>query len=333
MIVCGVFVVSFAFPSTVKAGIFDFVTNIFASEVEEDTPVHNSQNMPILTAVNNINPDPVSLTPDLIISDDSVLEASVGPLGTPLEIEKENIPDKVSVYIVRKGDTIATVAKMFDVSSNTIVWANNGKRVLKEGDELIILPVSGVKYTVQKGDTLAKIASRFKADAEEITRFNDISGALALGQEIIIPDGEITPTVKSGGAIASGTSSSSSVGFSGYFIRPTTGRISQGPHGPRRSAVDIANKAGTPIVAAASGKVIVAKLGGYNGGYGSYVVIEHPNGLQTLYAHLSSIAVTAGQKVSQGDLLGGMGSSGRSTGYHLHFEVKGGQYGKVPFIK
>ena len=319
-------------PSQAQAGILDFVSNIFASEIEEQAPVHNSQNMPILTAVNNINPNPVDHTPDLIISDDSVIEASVGPLGTPLEIEKENIPDQVSVYIVRKGDTIASVAKMFGVTSNTIVWANDGKKVLKEGDEIIILPVSGVKYKVQKGDTLAKVALKFKADADEIARFNDIE-TLAVGQEIIIPDGEITPTVKSGSTSVASGSSSLSVGFAGYFIRPTKGIVTQGPHGPRRSAVDIANKVGTSIIAAAEGKVIVAKLGGYNGGYGSYVVIQHPNGLQTLYAHLSSIAVTAGQKVSQGEYIGAMGSTGKSTGSHLHFQVNGGAYGKVPFIK
>lgn len=332
MIIIGLFCVTFV-PSRAEAGIFDFVSNIFASEIEEITPSQNSQNMPILTAVNNINPDPVDLTPDLIISDDSVIEASVGPLGTPLEIEKENIPDKVSVYIVRKGDTVASVAKMFEVSPNTIIWANNGERVLKEGREIIILPVSGVRYTVQKGDTLAKVAQKFKADADEIARFNDIEGALSLGQEIIIPDGEITPTLKNTGTQVASTGTSSSIGFSGYFIRPTTGRVSQGPHGPRRSAIDIANKVGTSIVAAAEGKVIVAKLGGYNGGYGSYVVIQHPNGLQTLYAHLSSIAVTTGQKVSQGDYVGAMGSTGKSTGSHLHFQVNGGAYGKVPFIK
>jgi len=311
------------------AGFFDFVTDLFADEVQEEMPVHNSQNMPILAAVININPDPVDNLPDLVV-DDGALEANVGPMGTPLEIIEQSASDKVIVYIVRQGDTIGTLAEMFGVSQSTILWANDGKRSLKEGDELVILPISGIKYVIKKGDTIAGIAKKFKGDADEIIRFNDLGDELIAGTEIIIPDGEMTPSAPVGGA--SGTVGSPA-GTSGYFIRPTAGRLTQGPHGPRKSAVDIANKVGTSVYAAASGKVIVAKSGGYNGGYGTYIVIEHPNGMQSLYAHLSSLNVSAGETVGQGDLIGGMGATGKVTGPHLHFQINGSVYGWNPVSK
>lgn len=327
------FLFVFASFTPVQASLFDFVTNIFASEIEaEEKPSHNSQNLPLLTAVTNS--DSHAENTPLNIVNGSVIEAMVGPMGTTLEIEQKDIPDKISVYIVRQGDTLASVAKMFDVTPNTVSWANNGKKVLKVGEELVILPISGLKYTVQKGDTLSSIANKFKADKDEIVQFNDIVGAIVVGQEIIIPDGTLNPTtVSSTKPKSDGTSVSTPAGLGGYFIRPTTGRLTQGPHGPRRSSVDIANKVGTAIYAAASGKVLVARLGGYNGGFGSYIVIEHGNGLQTLYAHLSGIQVSAGQKVSQGDVIGAMGNSGKSTGSHLHFQINGGKYGWNPIAK
>lgn len=109
-------------------------------------------------------------------------------------------------------------------------------------------------------------------------------------------------------------------------MRPTKGVRSQGIHG--HNGVDIAAPVGTPVWAAADGKVIVARSGGWNGGYGSYVVISHSNGTQTLYAHLSRVDVTVGQSVTKGKTIGAMGNTGKSTGPHLHFEVRGG---KNPF--
>jgi murein DD-endopeptidase MepM/ murein hydrolase activator NlpD len=95
----------------------------------------------------------------------------------------------------------------------------------------------------------------------------------------------------------------------------------QGIHG--HNAVDLASSYGTNIMAAADGTVIVAKIGGWNGGYGNYVVINHPNGTQTLYAHMSSISVSVGQGVTQGESIGRMGETGDATGVHVHFEIRG----------
>ena len=236
--------------------------------------------------------------------------------------------DQISIYIVQNGDTVASVAKMFGVSENTVRWANNlgAKSSLAKDQELVILPISGVKYIVKKGDTIKSIASAFNGDQQEILSYNNIDTAsLKTGDEIIIPNGEVGGSVSSSkpknpSSLPSLAGKSYSIG---YFMRPIVGGIkTQGIHG--HNGVDLASKLNTPILAAAEGKVIIAKQGGWNGGYGNYVVISHPNGMQTLYGHMNSLNVSVGRTVSQGDIIGYMGSTGQSTGVHLHFEVRGG---------
>jgi murein DD-endopeptidase MepM/ murein hydrolase activator NlpD len=270
-------------------------------------------------------------TPDssahLAIVDGSALS----PMGEGVEFVDtgKSGTGQISVYIVRKGDTLPEIAQMFGVSSNTIAWANDIKgSTIKEGQELVILPISGVRHTVKKGDTLASIASKYKADMQDILAFNDVSAnsILSPGDVIIVPDGEITSTASASTKSSTKStvkSSGSSSSSSGYFIRPIKGgRKSQGIHG--HNGVDLANAVGTPVMAAASGKVIVSRTSGYNGGYGSYIVVSHANGTQTLYAHLSSDKVSVGQTVSQGQVIGAIGMTGKTTGPHLHFEVRGG---------
>jgi murein DD-endopeptidase MepM/ murein hydrolase activator NlpD len=194
------------------------------------------------------------------------------------------------------------------------------------GQTLTILPVTGLRYTVKKGDTLASIAKKYSGDADEIASFNGIEAAsLAAGDQIIIPNGELavaTPVAQpvSRPAIGSGSNVTQ---YAGYYLRPVSGGVrTQGIHG--YNGVDLAAPAGTPFMASASGEVIVARVSGWNGGYGNYTVIRHDNGTQTLYAHASSIIVGIGQRVVQGQVIGYVGSTGRSTGSHLHFEIRGG---------
>lgn len=252
----------------------------------------------------------------------------VGPLGSIADIEDQELKtDRISLYTVREGDNISVVARMFGVSVNTIIWANDIKRgdVIQSGDVLIILPVSGIQHEVQKGDTLASIAKKYKADLGEILAFNNLTlnDALTAGQEVIIPDGELatTPPVssqKSTRAIVR----AGGPDVSGYFARPIMGgKKTQGIHG--YNGVDLAGSCGAPIYASAAGTVIVARSYGWNGGYGNYVVISHANGTQTLYAHNTSVQVASGQYVAQGQVIGTIGSTGRSTGCHVHFEVRG----------
>jgi murein DD-endopeptidase MepM/ murein hydrolase activator NlpD len=177
-----------------------------------------------------------------------------------------------------------------------------------------------------KGETLKSIAIKYKSDADEILSFNGIedSSRLVVGSSIIIPDGEIKTPVPSSSGIRT-TSPLRGVGgalYEGYYIRPVVNaKKTQGLHG--YNGVDFGATTGTPVIAAASGTVIVTKFGGYNGGYGNYIAISHRNGTQTLYAHLSSVLVVQGQYVTEGDVIGKIGSTGRSTGPHLHFEVRG----------
>jgi LysM repeat protein len=237
--------------------------------------------------------------------------------------------DQISVYVVREGDTIAAIAEMYDVSSNTILWANDLKKGQKlvTGDTLIILPVSGVKHVVVKGQTLQTLAKLYKVEVSEITEFNglDSDSKLAVGDELIIPDGILAPDIAPKKAPGKSGTKNIITGVvknaAGYFINPVPGlkRKSQGLHNNNR-AVDLAASIGTPIYASASGRVIIAR-NGYNGGYGNMIIIEHPNGTKTLYAHLNKILTSTGSNVSQGELIGHVGNTGRSTGPHLHFEV------------
>lgn len=287
--------------------------------------------MPLLQAVANPDPNPTKGEADLSIVSGTALENISGPSGTAAEIKEQAFSDQISLYTVRQGDTLTQIAEMYGVSVNTIVWANdlkNSKDIHKD-QNLIILPISGVKYIVKKGDTLKSIAASFKGDVDEIVRFNDLPSnpKLAVGDEIIIPDGELS--VSSSGIIKKSTSSGSLVDVSGYFMRPVFGGArTQGLHGGCRCGVDLGGKTGTPVYAAADGKVIIAKNSGWNGGYGNYIVISHSNGTQTLYAHLYKIEVSAGDNVSKGTEIAMLGSSGNSTGPHLHFEIRGA---KNPF--
>lgn len=296
-----------------------------APEVVEE---NNSQTMALLEG--HLNDNRVSTsTVVLAIVDGSAL-SPVSDQGVEFVDSGKSGTGQISVYVVRKGDSLPLIAQMFGVSANTIAWANDIKNnKITEGQELVILPISGVRHTVKKGDTLQSIASKYKADMSDILAFNDVSAKsiLSPGDIVIVPDGEITssPVVSSKVAKTTKSTSSSKAGSkssSGYYIRPISGgRESQGIHG--HNGVDLANSVGTPVMAAASGKVIVSKSSGYNGGYGTYIVVSHSNGTQTLYAHLSSDKVSVGQSVEQGQVIGTIGMTGKTTGPHLHFEVRG----------
>ena len=236
---------------------------------------------------------------------------------------------KVVDYTVEAGDTIGSLAQKFKISQNTIVVANNiTGDVIRPGDVLKILPTSGVLHTVKKSETLGKIAEGYGLPSKTIARYNNIDpeAALAVDTKLIIPGVEpIIPKVSRNVVYAEKSSytpvkkfAPSSAG--GMFMKPTSGTQTQGAHSGHM-ALDIANKVGTPVYAAESGTVIRADTTGYNGGYGSVIVIDHGNGYQTLYAHLSAQNIKKGDTVARGQQIGNMGNTGRSTGPHLHFEI------------
>jgi len=332
-----VFLLFFILFSVANAGILSFLGGLFDNSITYEKKYVNSQTASVLEAAVNIDPNPSKGGGDITIVGKSALLPELGPSGTLVDVEEGSHNNgQINVYVVREGDSISQIAKMFGVSTNTIVWANDIGRggVIREGQQLVILPVSGLEYTVRKGDTPAKIAKKYKADVEDILDFNSITdeSSLVAGEIIIIPGGKKSATAYvSTKKVVRGTNVPS---YSGYYIRPVTGgrnsrATAKNPHGLHGyNAVDLAVPIGTPIVASASGRVIVSKNSGCNGGYGKYVVIEHPNDTQTVYAHQSGVIVKRGQWVVQGQVIGYVGSTGHSTGPHVHFEIRGA---KNPF--
>jgi murein DD-endopeptidase MepM/ murein hydrolase activator NlpD len=329
LIIAGV--LNFAFVFEVQAGLFSFFKKIFREEETTVKITPNLQNIHLLESVLNPNFLTGRGGGGITIVNQNSLLPNTGPLGSIVDIESETSnKDKISLYVVREGDTLSQISEMFDVSVNTIVWANNIKRgdLIKPGQTLVILPISGIRHTVVKGETLSSIAKKYNGDIDEIVSYNDLDPAqkLEIGQEIIIPDGEISAPASRYGNTSEplrGRSYSSRRSVdAGYYLRPINGGArSQGLHG--YNAVDLATYCGAPVLAAASGDVIVSQSYGWNGGYGHYIVIKHPNGTQTLYAHNSRNIVTRGWHVVKGQVIGYVGSTGKSTGCHVHFEVRG----------
>lgn len=253
---------------------------------------------------------------------------SYNPYETALSTVISSKPrDKVESYQVKSGDTLASIGKKFGISVDTIKWANSLKTdTIKPDQTLKIPPVTGVVHTVVSGETVYSIAKKYKTSAQNIVNFifNDFTDldtfALRAGQTLYVPDGVIEPeqpryfaqAPQYANAIAGLRGSSS-------FIWPTTGIITQYPTW-YHTAFDIASNSGPAIIAADTGTVTYA--GCINWGYGCHVMVDHGNGYQTLYAHMSALSVNAGQAIGQGQQLGIMGSTGRSTGPHLHFEIR-----------
>jgi murein DD-endopeptidase MepM/ murein hydrolase activator NlpD len=288
----------------------------------------------------NLNPAGGRGGGDITIVGGSALVPDEGPSGTIADIEKPK-NGTISTYVVQSGDTISSVAAMFDVTPGTIMTANDLTKSSKLhiGESLIILPVTGIRYTVQKGDTLAAIAKKYGGNTEEILAYNGLdSDVLVAGSILIVPNGELPVSIAQSAPRTSGTTGvfannpkepAHNVGAPGtsaeisYYIAPLAHYIkTQGIHG--YNAVDLAAPTGTPIMASAAGTVVVAKQGGWNGGYGSYVVISHGNGSQTLYSHMSKVSAYDGEQVVQGQVIGYVGATGQATGPHVHFEIRDG---------
>jgi murein DD-endopeptidase MepM/ murein hydrolase activator NlpD len=346
------------FTSPVEAGILKAVSSFLGipANAAQDTASTNSQKMPLLEAPLN----PLATASDAEVA--RVL-AAVSQAQAIESIKEEVTQDDhehddqenhtITNYKVQTGDTVSGIAQKFNISVNTVLWANDLRRDsnLKVGTNLIILPISGVKHTVKSGDTIQSIALKYKGDATEIVAYNDLPGdKIKIGDEIMIPDGEMTSTAapsKAKTAVAKVASAALGVNVakaqtasvsatvstgSGYYMRPISGGTrTQGIHGT--NGVDLADSCGTTMYASAGGTVTIAKDGGgWNGGYGNYVVIDHDNGSQTLYAHMQSVSVSEGSSVSKGQVIGTLGATGKVhgvTGCHVHFEIRGG--GRNPF--
>ena len=250
--------------------------------------------------------------------------------------------DKIITYTVQRGDTVSSIAKKFGISNETIEWQNDlSDDNITPGDSLDILPVTGVAYKVASGDTIYTIAKKLDSDPQKIVDFpfNDFVDpekfTLASGTVLIVPDG-VKPSAQ-GSYIApvqpqfaaSAPGAVSNLGF----IWPINGGISQYASW-YHMALDITDPIGTPIAASTNGVVSKVSVGTYDGGYGNNVYVDAGNGYQTHYAHMLSVIVSSGQGVKQGQIIGYVGVTGRTTGPHVHFEViqNGVLVNPLPFL-
>lgn len=334
------------FPVLASASFLSSLIQKTAPQSSAHQTAFNSQTMPLLSPATNINPSPSVGGGSIVLAGGVALVAQEGPSGTAADIENRPTVSQISAYTVHEGDTLASIADLFGVSVNTVVWANDLKNnPIRPGQTLIILPITGIQHTILKGESLASLAREYHSNAHDIAQYNDLpdNASLLPGTVVIIPDGEMSlpkvqqkpdPKVARLAQVKKLSVSNKPTSklhgadgplISGYYAWPVaSGIITQGLHG--FDAVDIGAPKGTNIFAAADGVVLVAKGGGgWNGGYGNYVVIKHANGTQTLYAHATKVLVSPGAQVSQGEVIATVGSTGESTGPHLHFEVRGAQ--------
>ncbi|MCC7354572.1 MAG: M23 family metallopeptidase [Anaerolineae bacterium] len=241
-------------------------------------------------------------------------EVVFGPLE-PAEAESEPLP-QIITYTVQSGDSVWTIAARFKLDIDTLRWSNpalarNPDR-LQIGQVLVILPVRGAYYTVQAGDTLESIARTYGVDPAAIVAYplNELKEPVTLleGQKLVIPGGR--KDIRLAKPPLSPVSP---------FAWPLWGEISQGYRAGHR-AIDIGGPYDTPVYAARDGRVTFS--GFSHVGYGYMVILDHGNGLTSLYGHLKGDYVSVGQRVKRGEMIGRLGSTGNSTGPHLHFEIR-----------
>lgn len=255
----------------------------------------------------------------------------------PLEGEAIYDQNRIAMidHEVQSGETLSVIAYRYGVSVSSIRYANSAlsnSDYLKVGQTIKIPPKTGLYVEVESGDSVIALVEEYKGNLDETKFFNDIEGDddLIAGDEVFIVDGE--PKIVYVASTYTGSSSDSyqpdvmqydmPVSAEGWII-PTQGGITQGYHGGHY-AYDIADRSKPPVLASASGTVTKASSGTWGGGYGNHVIIDHGNGYQTLYAHLETVYVNTGDYVSQGQVIGKMGNTGRvygATGIHLHFEL------------
>lgn len=254
------------------------------------------------------------VTPDTIVTFNNLSDNSV-EVGMTLEIPHIS----GIMYTVKKGDTLASISKLFKVMEDDIALYNGlvfGADPT-EGDEVFLpgaaLPKLEPKKENKKETTNKIDASKLAKDVKTAKKtIVDTVKKLTTGSDV----SAIVKIKKNSGKFGSLPQ------YDGYYINPAPGaHRSQKLHGA--NGADLAAPIGTDIIASAPGTVTVARATGWNYGYGQYIVISHPNGTQTVYAHLSNINVSVGQEVARGQKIGDMGSTGNSTGPHVHFEIRG----------
>jgi murein DD-endopeptidase MepM/ murein hydrolase activator NlpD len=307
-------------------------------------------------SVQALSPSTVGVEQPVEVQEISSISAGGSAISKPTILPGVSLPSAAGImatgrteivyYEVQSGDVIGEIAEKYGISVNTILWANNltARSYIRPGDKLKILPADGLIHLVKKGDTVSKIAKTYSAETEDIIKFNGLQedgSDIVVGESLIVPGGKkpqpvysyTVPSSQSFRSISAPPASVNAPAGSGYLWPTGVRRISQ-YFGWRHTGLDIAGPKGTAIYAARDGEVIKSQCG-WNGGYGCYIIIDHGGGVKTLYGHASELYVSVGDYVSQGQSIMAMGSTGRSTGPHLHFEVtvNGGKQNPLKYIR
>ena len=238
--------------------------------------------------------------------------------------------DEPVEHEVKEGETLQSIAQKYSISLESVKFANNlTTNNVTLGQILKIPPVDGTLHTVNAGDTLEELSKRYNVPIQTIVDFNYIDSPYILveGQILAIPDAQRPNTRKfyagsrvydiSSYGVIPYAGNTSQIG-EGNFIWPLSGVLTQFFH-RYHPGLDIANNVGDIL---SSDKGVVIRSGWWEGGYGNAVQVDHGNGYVSTYAHLSSISVSVGDEVDRGQKLGVVGSTGRSTGPHLHFTIQ-----------
>lgn len=279
-----------------------------------------SEDMPALPAApSEQKTEATEISPLLLTEQGALLQPVVPGTGQVLR-------QGISTYTVESGDTLAGIAKKFGVSIETVLWENKLtlRSIIRPGNQLKILPFSGLTHKVQKNETIVNLAKKYKVTTEQILAANNLVRPenIRPGDILLVPGGSLPPPPPRLASLSRAFVAPAKIeGIIGLIWPTLRGRISQ-YFTWRHAGIDIAVAKGTPIYAVEDAVVEIA--GWSRVGYGWHVVLRHPNGLKTRYAHATRLLVSAGDIVQKGQSIALVGSTGRSSGAHLHFEVISG---------
>ncbi len=331
-------------PSYASAGLFSNIAQVLnpqtqAAELVPPAPevIHNSQTVPLLES--SINPDLKNIKeepPALIVSSsDPIALENNGTLDTDSELEKYDPSEKISTYVVKKGDTLESIAKKLKVTQSAILASNADLKrsdLLKIGQKLAVIALKAdidkATKADEKADQIAKAdisdkkATTDKKEETVKTPEKDPVPGFVINTDLPSPSVTVSaPSLPTTAPVQNGQPAG---GIDDGYIWPLpagVGRISQGLHGD--NAYDFAAPKNTPIYAIQSGTVLIVHPTGYNGGYGKYVVINFDDGRQAIFGHMNQTVAQEGQIVKKGDLIGYLGNTGKSTGPHVHIGFHG----------